>query len=50
MLIEEIIEFELKKPGPQGRICTCRTGHFHDMTKQKSLKKYRRVDCFIIYY
>ena len=38
MLIEEIIEFELKKPGPPGRIRTCRAGHFYDKTKQKSLR------------
>ena len=35
MLIEQIIEFELKKPGPPGRKCSSTTGYFHD--KQKSL-------------
>ena len=35
MLIEQI--FELRGPGPFGRICTPITGCFHD--KQKSLRK-----------
>ena len=34
MLIEQIIEFELKEPRPPGRICTYTTGYFHDMTNQ----------------
>ena len=38
MLIEQIIEFELREPRPPGRICTYTTGSFHDMTKQKSLR------------
>ena len=44
MLIEQIIEFELKEPRPTGRIstrdmiCTYTTGYFHDMAKQKSLR------------
>ena len=33
MLIEQIIEFELKGPGPHGRTCTPTTGYFHDKTK-----------------
>ena len=49
MFIEQIIEFELRGPRPPGRICTSTTGYFHDITKQKSLKNYRRVDYFIIY-
>ena len=36
MLIEQIIEFELRGSGPFGRICAFTTGYFHDMTKQKS--------------
>ena len=36
MLIEQIIECELRKPGPTGHIYTFTTGYFHDMTKQKS--------------
>ena len=30
MLIEEIIEFELRGPGPPGRKCTPITGDFYD--------------------
>ena len=46
--IEQIIEFELRGPGRPGRICTSTTSYFHDMTKQKSLKEYCRVNYFII--
>ena len=45
MLIEQIIEFELKKPGPPGRTCTSTTGYFHD--KQKSLSN---IFKWIIFY
>ena len=38
MLIEQIIEFELRESWPSGRVCTYATGYFHDMTIQKSLK------------
>ena len=38
MLIEQIIEFESREPGPPGCICISTTGYFHDMTNQKSLK------------
>ena len=38
MLIEQIIsEFELRGPGPPGRICTPITAYFHE--QNKSLKK-----------
>ena len=39
MLIEQVIEFELRTFGPPGRICTPTTGYFHDKTKisRKSL-------------
>ena len=30
MLIEQIIEFELREPGPPGRTCTPKTGYFHN--------------------
>ena len=30
MLIEQIIEFQLKGPGPFGRTCTPITGKLHD--------------------
>ena len=33
MLIEQIIEFELRGPGPTGRTCTPTTGYFHDKPK-----------------
>ena len=34
MLIEQIIEFELREPGPPGRIRTPITGYLHDKTKK----------------
>ena len=34
MLIKQIIEFELKRPGsPYSRTCTPKRGYFHDKTK-----------------
>ena len=33
MLIEQIIEFELGRPGIPGRTYTPTTGYFHDKTK-----------------
>ena len=33
MLIKQIIEFELKRPGPPGRTSTTTTGYFYDKTK-----------------
>ena len=33
MLIKQIIEFQLKKPGPPGRTCTHITGKLHDKNK-----------------
>ena len=33
MLTEQITEFELRGPGPSGRIFTPITGQFHDKTK-----------------
>ena len=30
MLIEQIIEFELRGPGPPGRTCTPTTDYFHE--------------------
>ena len=33
MLIEQIIEFELREPGPPGRTCTPKTAFFYDKTK-----------------
>ena len=33
MLIEQIIELQLRGPGPPGRICTPINGYFGDKTK-----------------
>ena len=33
MLIEQIIEFELRGPGPPGRPCTFMAGYFYNETK-----------------
>ena len=33
MLIEQIIEFELRGPLPSGRTCSPTTGYFHEKTK-----------------
>ena len=43
MLIEKIIEFELRGPGSSSRIRVSKTSYFHDMAKQKSLKNV--VEC-----
>ena len=44
MLIEQI--FELRRPGPPGRICTSITGCFH--WKVKISKKNIRLDCCLL--
>ena len=46
MLIEEIIEFQLRGPGPPGRTCTPITGKLHDKTKIS--KKNLRVDYYLV--
>ena len=33
MLIEQIIELQLRVPGPPDQTCTLITGYFHDKTK-----------------
>ena len=33
MLIEQIVELQLRGPGPPGLTCTSITGYFHDKTK-----------------
>ena len=38
MLIEQIIELELREPGPPSRTCTSKTGYFHE--KQNFHGKY----------
>ena len=45
MLIEQIIKFELRGPGPLGRTCTPKLVIF--MTKQKSLKEDPRADYYL---
>ena len=46
MLIEQIIEFELREPGPPGRTCTPTTGYFYDKTKMS--KANHRVDYYLL--
>ena len=46
MLIEEIIELQLRGPGPPGRTRTPITGYFHD--KKKISKKNLRVDYYLL--
>ena len=46
MLFEQIIEFQLKEPGPPGRTCTPITGSLHDKTK--TLKENFRVDYYLL--
>ena len=42
MPIEQIIELQLKGPGPPGLTCTPITGYFHDKTKNS--KENLRLD------
>ena len=46
MLIEQIIEIELRGPGPPGRTCTPVTGKLHDKTKIS--KENLRVDYYLL--
>ena len=45
MLIEQIIELQLRVPGPPAQTCAPITGYFHDKTKIS--KENLRVDFFI---
>ena len=45
MLIEQIIELQLKGPGPHSRTCTSITGKRHD--KLKTSKENLRVDYYL---
>ena len=47
MLIEQIIEFELRGPESLGRTCTPTTGYFHDITN--IAKANLRVDHLLFY-
>ena len=46
MLIEQIIEIELRSPGPPGRTCNPVTGSLHDKTKIS--KENLRVDYYLL--
>ena len=46
MLIEQIIEFELRRPGPPGSTCTPITGCFQDKTK--ILNENLRANCYLL--
>ena len=46
MLIEQIIELQLRGPGPPGRTYTPITGYFHDKTKIS--KENLRVDYYLL--
>ena len=48
MLIEQIIEFELRGLGPLNRTCTPTTGYFH--VKTKISKENLRVDYLLLKY
>ena len=40
MLIEQIIEFEWRRPRLPGRTCTSKTSYFHDKTKISKKKSF----------
>ena len=48
MLIEQIVDFELRRPAPYSRICTptSTTGYFYDKTKIS--KANLRVDYYLL--
>ena len=46
MLIEQIIEFQLRWPAPPGRTCTPITGQLHD--KAKISKENLRLDYYLL--
>ena len=49
VLIEQISEFELRGPGPPGRICTFKTNDFYDKTKE-SKQNFRLDYCLLLKY
>ena len=49
VLIEQISEFELRGPGPSGRICTSKTSNFYDNTKI-SKQNFRLDYCLLLKY
>ena len=46
MLIEQIIELQLRGPGPPDQTCIPTTGYFHDKTK--IFKENLRVDYYLL--
>ena len=46
MLIEQIIEYELREPGPPARACTPIIGYFHEKTKIST--ENLRVDYYLL--
>ena len=46
MLIEQIIELQLRGPAPPDRTCTLETGYFHDKTKIS--EENLRVDYYLL--
>ena len=46
MLIERIIELQLRGPGPPNQTCTPITGYFHDKTKVS--EENLRVDYYLL--
>ena len=46
MLIEQIIEFELREPGPCSRTCTPTTDYFNEKTKIS--KANNRMDYYFL--
>ena len=46
MLIDQIIEFEWRVPGPPGHTCTPITANLHDKTQIS--EKYLRVDYYLL--
>ena len=45
MIIEQIIEYDLRGPGPPGHSCTSTTGNFYNKTKIS--KENLRVDYYL---
>ena len=48
MPIEQIIELELRGPGPHGSACTPTTGYFYEKTKISQENK--QVNYYVAYY
>ena len=49
MLIEQIVDLELREPVPNGRTCTPTTAFFFFYYKTKIFNEYLRMNYFIIY-